>query len=134
MYIIFLKGFKKYGYRKINFGKIVKEKREEKGITREDFAKQINITYSALSMYERGERNIPDNIKITMIQVLNISLDYLILKSKSKKILKEILEEIDDEMNSYVYDLSMFGGKTYIDGFYDGLKKAKEIVEKLSKW
>lgn len=62
----------------IIFGKRVKEEREKRGISREDFAKQINISYSALSMYERGERTAPDILKIKMSSVLNISLDYLV--------------------------------------------------------
>ena len=35
------------------FGKRIKEEREKLGISREDFAKKNDITYSALSMYER---------------------------------------------------------------------------------
>ncbi|MBO5349032.1 MAG: helix-turn-helix transcriptional regulator [Clostridia bacterium] len=63
---------------KIIFGKRIKEEREKLGITREDFAKQNDITYSALSMYERGERSVRDEIKIRIAKNLNISLDYLI--------------------------------------------------------
>ena len=60
------------------FGKRVKEAREKLGISREDFAKQNHISYSALSMYERGERSVSDEIKIRIAKSLNISLDYLI--------------------------------------------------------
>lgn len=60
------------------FGKRLKEERKRREISREDFAKQVNISYSALAMYERGERNAPDILKIKMAKVLNISLDYLI--------------------------------------------------------
>lgn len=60
------------------FGKRIKEEREKLGISREDFAKQNDITYSALSMYERGERSVRDELKIKIAKSLNISLDYLI--------------------------------------------------------
>lgn len=60
------------------FGKRLREEREKIGISREDFAKQIAISYSALSMYERGERTAPDILKIKISKVLDISLDYLI--------------------------------------------------------
>ncbi len=61
----------------IIFGKRLKEEREKLGISREDFAKQMNISYSALSMYERGERTAPDILKIKISNVLGVSLDYL---------------------------------------------------------
>ena len=60
------------------FGKRIKEEREKLGISREDFAKKNDITYSALSMYERGERSVRDEVKIKIAKSLNISLDYLI--------------------------------------------------------
>jgi len=63
---------------KLIFGKRIKEEREKLGISREDFAKQNDITYSALSMYERGERSVRDEVKIRIAKNLNISLDYLI--------------------------------------------------------
>lgn len=59
------------------FGKRVKKEREKLGISREDFARQNNITYSALSMYERGERTINDKLKVKFAVILNLSLDYL---------------------------------------------------------
>ena len=59
-------------------GQRVKEEREKRGITREDFAKQNDITYSALSMYERGERTVRDEVKIRIAKNLNVSLDYLL--------------------------------------------------------
>ncbi len=62
----------------IIFGKRLKEEREKLGISREDFAKQMNISYSALSMYERGERNAPDILKIKMANFLDVSFHYLI--------------------------------------------------------
>ena len=64
--------------KKIIFGKRVKEEREKRGISREDFAKQNDITYSALAMYERGERSVRDEVKIRIAKNLNVSLDYLI--------------------------------------------------------
>ena len=60
------------------FGKRVKEEREKLGISREDFAKQIDITYSALSMYERGERRVRDELKIKIAKCLNVSMEYLL--------------------------------------------------------
>ncbi len=65
-------------HRSTFFGKRVKEEREKLGISREDFAKQNGITYSALSMYERGERHVRDELKIKIAKCLNVSVEYLL--------------------------------------------------------
>ena len=65
-------------HRSTFFGKWVKEEREKLGISREDFARQNSITYSALSMYERGERHVRDELKIKIAKNLNISMEYLL--------------------------------------------------------
>ena len=65
-------------HRSTFFGKRVKEEREKLGISREDFARQNSITYSALSMYERGERHVRDELKIKIAKNLNISMEYLL--------------------------------------------------------
>lgn len=65
-------------HRSTFFGKRVKEEREKLGISREDFARQNDITYSALSMYERGERHVRDELKIKIAKNLNISMEYLL--------------------------------------------------------
>ena len=44
--------------------------------------------------------------------------------------MKKVLEEINNELMGYKFDISYIGKTTYIDGYVDGLKKAKEIIEK----
>lgn len=61
----------------IIFGRRMKDRRKILGISRKDFAKQIGVTYSTLSMYERGEKRINDYLKIKIAKELNLSLDYL---------------------------------------------------------
>lgn len=61
----------------IIFGRRMKDRRKILGISRKAFAKQIGVTYSTLSMYERGEKRINDNLKIKIAKELNLSLDYL---------------------------------------------------------
>lgn len=75
----------------MTFGEILRLEREKRGITREDFAKQIGITYSTLAMYERGERTVRDEVKIKIARKLNLSLDYLfgIIKDRRKIFMEE---------------------------------------------
>ncbi|WP_324186872.1 helix-turn-helix domain-containing protein [Enterococcus mundtii] len=43
----------------MDFGKILKEKRHQAGITQEELAKRLNVSRSAISNWEIG-RNYPD--------------------------------------------------------------------------
>ncbi len=45
--------------REEDFGKIMKEKRKERGITLEELAKMTNVSAAYLSRLERGERQAP---------------------------------------------------------------------------
>ncbi len=62
----------------MEFGKILKEKRKELGMTQEELAQQLNVTRSAISNWEIG-RNYPDiQTIIDLSKILGVSLDYLL--------------------------------------------------------
>lgn len=62
----------------MEFRKILKEKRKELGLTQEQLAKDLNVSRSAISNWEIG-RNYPDiETLITISNVFNIPLDYLL--------------------------------------------------------
>lgn len=61
-----------------SFGDRLQSIRKSRGISREDFAKEMEITYSALSMYERNKREPKDELKIKMAKLLNVSIQYLL--------------------------------------------------------
>lgn len=57
----------KKGGEKMNasaIGQKIKLLRESKNISREEFANSVNISLSALSMYERGQRIPRDEVKL----------------------------------------------------------------------
>lgn len=63
---------------RMEFRKILKEKRKELGLTQEQLAKDLNVSRSAISNWEIG-RNYPDiETLITISNVFNIPLDYLL--------------------------------------------------------
>ena len=112
------------------FGKRIKLEREKRGISREDFAKMNHITYSALSMYERGERCANDKIKIQIAENLNVSLDYL---------LGRIDESIEYEnVWKYVYTISDIphlpkNYKSQLSKLVDKLKQNNIIPNEISE-
>lgn len=58
-------------------GKRIKNEREKLDITRETFCKDVDITNSALSMYESGHRIPRDEVKIRIAKRLGMSIEAL---------------------------------------------------------
>jgi transcriptional regulator with XRE-family HTH domain len=64
------------------FNKLLKELREERGLTQKKLAEGLNITRSAISGYEMG-RNEPDHEMLKRIATFfDVTTDYLIGKEK----------------------------------------------------
>lgn len=66
------------------YGKKVREIREKNGDTLEDLAKKLNMTWSALGKYERGERKISPEVLEEISKVYDISLSYFFGNEKQK--------------------------------------------------
>lgn len=60
-----------------SLGRRIKLLREEKELSQLELAKILNISNSALSQYEAGNRVPSDEIKKKIAEYFNVSLDYL---------------------------------------------------------
>lgn len=56
-------------------GQKIKALRESKNISREKFANSVNISTSALSMYETGQRIPRDEVKLRIARYLETSIE-----------------------------------------------------------
>lgn len=65
----------------MSFGKRVKQLREERGLSRNDLAKSLNITYAALSKYETDDRFPSEDILSRIADYFEVSIDNLIGRS-----------------------------------------------------
>ena len=59
------------------FGQRIKKLRQELGLSQRDFAEKIGVTASALSSYEKGQKNPSVNVAIKISTVFSVSLDWL---------------------------------------------------------
>jgi transcriptional regulator with XRE-family HTH domain len=62
-------------------GNRIKKLREEKNIKQEDLAKKVNVSPSAIGMYERDLREPNDEITLKLAEFFNVTTDYLLGKS-----------------------------------------------------
>ncbi len=71
-------------------GKKLKNLRENQGLLQKELAREMGISLSSISMYERGERQ-PDNETLKKFsQYFNVSIDYLL--DNNITVNKEIIE------------------------------------------
>lgn len=76
----------------ITLGNRLKELREEKEISQQEFASIMNIGNSTLSQYESDKRTPNDDLKMKIAEFFNVSMDYLMgltdIKEPADKIVK----------------------------------------------
>lgn len=65
-------------------GDRIKKEREDIGLTRENLAKKIGVSYSAIAMYEQGKREPNNELILKMCEEFGCTADYLMGKSNFK--------------------------------------------------
>ena len=80
-------------------GDRIKEERKKLNLTREDLAKKIGVSYSAIAMYEQGNREPSNELAFKLCEIFDCSMDYLTGKSYYKNY--EEFKKIDDFVLNY---------------------------------
>ena len=78
----------------MSFAERLQELREDKGISRKDLAASLNITVSALGMYEQGRREPNMEMLIRLADYFNVSLDFLVGRSFNEDETRRIMEAL----------------------------------------
>lgn len=60
------------------YGQIIKELRQEKGMTQTQLAEKLNVTQKAVSRYELEEIDLSTELIIKLCEIFEISSDYLL--------------------------------------------------------
>lgn len=66
------------------FGDRLRELREEKQLTQEELGKFLNVSRQAISSYESEETEPSINNLIKLANIFNVSLDYLLCRTKER--------------------------------------------------
>ena len=67
------------------FSSRLKEEREFAGLTQKELAEKIDVTAGTVGLYEQNRRSPDYDILIKLADIFNVTLDYLIGRTNSKK-------------------------------------------------
>lgn len=66
----------------------IRDLREDRDLTQKQMSEALNCSQQVYSNYELGQRDIPTDILIKLSKFYNVSVDYILEISNSKKIQK----------------------------------------------
>ena len=78
-------------------GDRLKKIRKENKLTQKEMAEKLDIHPNTISMYEKGNRNIPSNMVKKISDTFNVSTDYL-LRGEKKKEKKQEFSSLDESL------------------------------------
>ena len=78
----------------MSFAERLQELREDRGISRKDLAAKLNITVSALGMYEQGRREPNLEMLVRLADCFDVTLDFLVGRSFNEEETKNIIEAL----------------------------------------
>src|SRR5690554_4005004 len=88
-------------------GEKLRELRQEDGYTLREWGQELNMSFSILAMYERGERTPPADKLILLSDFFGVSIDYLLGKIKYRNYPKNLAANLE----SHNEDLQVDKGK-----------------------
>ncbi|HWR62541.1 MAG TPA: helix-turn-helix transcriptional regulator [Clostridia bacterium] len=77
----------------MDLGDRLKQLREEKKLTRDDLASELNVSYSAVSKYETNVRFPDKGTLIRLADFFDVSVDYLLCRSNIRETAEKILSD-----------------------------------------
>ncbi|APM41354.1 helix-turn-helix domain-containing protein [Clostridium kluyveri] len=91
------------------FGDRLKELREEKELTQDELGRMLGVSRQSISSYESQDIEPSINNLVKLADIFNVSLDYLLCRTKEKYNLN--LKDIEDR--DFIVDLAMIIKKHY---------------------
>ena len=99
-------------------GYILADLRSAKGLSQAELAKQIGTSQASVGHWEADRRNIPQEKLVQLSEYFNVSIDYLLGNTKSKrryydltekdeKSIEKTLEKLVEELDNGLYSKDM---------------------------
>lgn len=83
-----------------NIGLFIRSSRKSRGLSERDLAKLIFVSQQQVSRYERGVTSLSFGSILTILNVLNVSVDEFIehiVKPEQEKLYSKMIEELENE-------------------------------------
>lgn len=91
----------------------LKALRSERGETQQELADHLSLTQRAISFYELGQRDIPNDVLIKLAKHFHTTTDYILgntdsdiiqdaLESENKRAIIEALDQLPPEIVAYI--------------------------------
>lgn len=95
------------------FGSRLKFLRIKLKLSQRDFAEKIGITASALSSYEKGQKNPSVNVAIAIANQFHVSLDWLCGISDKDTSSFNPVQEVNDALSALIYLFELRNGELF---------------------
>lgn len=116
---------------KMNIGKTIAELRKNNNMTQSEVANHLNVSYQAVSKWERDE-SLPDiSLLPQLADLFHVSIDYLIRQEQStEKVVLHQDDEVDHAIEEQIDDVTQLVN----EAFSNGLPSADELSEKITNY
>lgn len=85
-------------FNQLEFGKRIKELRNRKGVTQEEMAEDLNISYVHINKIEGGKRGCSVDLIMELSSYFSVSTDYLLTGidyyTEPKKRIEDVMNEL----------------------------------------
>ena len=89
-------------YDVIETGRRIQKLRKGKGLTQEQLASLLKVTDRHIRSVESGERNASIDLLVSLSDIFNVSLDYLIVGKQTWKQMKEEIHAMLENLSAMV--------------------------------
>ena len=89
-------------YDVIETGRRIQKLRKGKGLTQEQLASLLKVTDRHIRSVESGERNASIDLLVSLSDIFNVSLDYLILGKPTRTQMKEEIHAMLENLSAMV--------------------------------
>lgn len=80
----------------MTFSERMAKARKDKGFTQNDVAERLNVSFQAVSLWERGETTPEIDKLVEIASLYQVSLDWLLTGKKEERVLLDFQDSLSD--------------------------------------
>lgn len=100
-------------------GKKIKSIRESQGLTREEFAKKLNVSTYTIANYEQGQRGSNMNTLKKIAEALGVPVDMILFDENAKNTIEDAANKSANHIVEHIYPLAEYVNQNRFQGKYN---------------